>query len=631
MNDLKALAERLKTQAPHCSVTWEEDGLRVQSACGEVRAEGDRVLFLNEEYRNLRMADDASLYNAVERFTQCLQAGGVEKDRTEEDRRACNPTYRKTAQALDRVNRRGLFAIAAAEAVLLAALVLSGQSILAMAMILALVGTVPWRANRTIHILAEHWVCPHCHAALPRMPHTTTALRYACCCPACGQKLETDPLSRYAHEPDVDQAARAPGNRACLVSGMVILLCALAGLALSPGGVGLWLALGGTALTGLSLLLLRIHTPEEGTFYWAVRRRDNILVPAFFCWPLGLTLLGLAVWSARQGLSAGYWAAAGLLLTALGALALLDRRNRALFFLSGGTLLRFDLWGRRQERTVQQIVSVRSCPGRSLALLGEDGRVFFTARSGMCQFQRVRNWAEARQIPIQLVAPPVAGRSVQCWRNAFRSRMHLHLNAARVSLALALAALWAGCLLPPALFALGGLRLGDTVLWMGAAPLPLMVCLVVFAPVTALGGLQEATPAWKAMHALLPYPLLALPAVLLAAMAPAAMDRFLFAEDSRAFPWLWATFTLVPAALVCLRTPRPRRAAQTVILTALLMLTGYSTACAANLVLQNLAHTAAPVQTQGAAPLTVQRKDGVRFLVTDKRGSALASFDCCVI
>ena len=105
------------------------------------------------------------------------------------------------------------------------------------------------------------------------------------------------------------------------------------------------------------------------------------------------------------------------------------------------------------------------------------------------------------------------------------------------------------------------------------------------------------------MHALLPYPLLALPAVLLAAMAPAAMDRFLFAEDSRAFPWLWAAFTLVPAALVCLRTPRPRRAAQTVILTVLLMLTCCPTACAADLVLQDLAHTAAPVQTQGAAPL----------------------------
>ena len=38
-----------------------------------------------------------------------------------------------------------------------------------------------------------------------------------------------------------------------------------------------------------------------------------------------------------------------------------------------------------------------------------------------------------------------------------------------------------------------------------------------------------------------------------------------------------------------------------------------------------------PPAPQGAAPLTVQRKDGVRFLVTDKRGSALASFDCCVI
>ena len=306
---------------------------------------------------------------------------------------------------------------------LLAALVLSGQSILAMAMILALVGTVPWRANRTIHILTEHWVCPHCHAALPRMPHTTTALRYACCCPACGQKLETDPLSRYAHEPDVDQAARAPGNRACRFSGAGILLGALAGFALSPGDLALRLALFEAALTGLGLLFLPVRPPREVTFSAGVRRRDSALVSAFFCWPLGLALLGMGVWSARQGLSAGYWAAAGLLLTALGALALLDRRNRALFFLSGGTLLRFDLWGRRQERTVQQIVSVRSCPGRSLALLGEDGRVFFTALSGMCQFQRVRNWAEARQIPIQLVAPPVAGRSVQCWRNAFRSRI----------------------------------------------------------------------------------------------------------------------------------------------------------------------------------------------------------------
>ncbi len=470
MNDLKALAERLKTQAPHCSVTWEEDGLRVQSACGEVRAAGDRVLFLGDVYRNLRMADSSSLCTAVALFAQCLEEGGPVEPHTREERCACNPTYRATAAALKKLDRQVLTVLAAAEAVLLAALVLSGQSILAMAMILALVGTVPWRANRTIHILAEHWVCPHCHAALPRMPHTTTALRYACCCPACGQKLETDPLSRYAHEPDVDQAARAPGNRACLVSGMVILLCALAGLALF-----------GAALTGLGLLFLPVRPPREVTFSAGVRRRDSALVPAFFCWPLGLALLGMGVWSARQGLSAGYWAAAGLLLTALGALALLDRRNRALFFLSGGTLLRFDLWGRRQERTVQQIVSVRSCPGRSLALLGEDGRVFFTARSGMCQFQRVRNWAEARQIPIQLVAPPVAGRSVQCWRNAFRSRMHLHLNAARVSLALALAALWAGCLLPPALFALGGLQLGDAVLWMGAAPpaadgLPGCVC-----------------------------------------------------------------------------------------------------------------------------------------------------------
>lgn len=631
MNDLKALAERLKTQAPHCSFTWGEDGLRVQSPCGEVRAAGDRVLFLGDVYRNLRMADSSSLCTAVALFAQYLEEGGPVEPRTREERCACNPTYRATAAALKKLDRRVLTVLAAVEAVLLAALVLSGQSILAMAMILALVGTAPWRANRTIHILTEHWVCPHCHAALPRMPHSTIALRYACRCPACGQKLETDPLSRYAHEPDVDQAARAPGNRACRFSGAGILLGALAGFALSPGDWALRLALFGAALTGLGLLFLPVRPPQEVTFSAGVRRRDGALVPAFFCWPLGLALLGMGVWSARQGLSAGYWAAAGLLLTALGARALLDRRNRALFFLSDGTLLRFDLWGRRQERTVQQIASVRSCPGRSLALLGEDGRVFFTARSGMCQFQRVRNWAEARQIPIQLVAPPVAGRSVQCWRNAFRSRMHLYLNAARVSLALALAALWAGCLLPPALFALGELRLGDTVLWMGAAPLPLMVCLVVFAPVTALGGLQEATPAWKAMHALLPYPLLALPAVLLAAMAPAAMDRFLFAEDSRAFPWLWAAFTLVPAALVCLRTPRPRRAAQTVILTALLMLTGYSTACAADLVLQNLAHTAAPVQTQGAAPLTVQRKDGVRFLVTDKRGSALASFDCCVI
>ena len=76
MNDLKALAERLKTQAPHCSVTWEEDGLRVQSACGEVRAAGDRVLFMGEVYRNLRMADSSSLCTAVALFAQCLEEGG---------------------------------------------------------------------------------------------------------------------------------------------------------------------------------------------------------------------------------------------------------------------------------------------------------------------------------------------------------------------------------------------------------------------------------------------------------------------------------------------------------------------------------------------------------------------------
>ena len=148
MSDMKWLATRLCQQAPNCKISFGEDWLRVQSACGEVRAAGDRVLFLNEEYRNLRMADDASLYNAVERFTQCLQAGGVEKDRTEEDRRACNPTYRKTAQALDRVNRRGLFAIAAAEAVLLTALFFTGQSFLVIAMVLVLAAAVTWLMDR---------------------------------------------------------------------------------------------------------------------------------------------------------------------------------------------------------------------------------------------------------------------------------------------------------------------------------------------------------------------------------------------------------------------------------------------------------------------------------------------------
>ena len=631
MSDMKWLATRLCQQAPNCKISFGEDWLRVQSACGEVRAAGDRVLFLNEEYRNLRMADDASLYNAVERFTQCLQAGGAEKDRTEEDRRACNPTYRKTAQALDRVNRRGLFAIAAAEAVLLTALFFTGQSFLVIAMVLVLAAAVTWLMDRRGRILEEHWFCPNCQRDLPHVLKTIGLFRYMHHCPLCGQQLETEPLSRYACEPDVDLDPRTPGNRACLVSGMVILLCALAGLALSPGDWALRLALFGAALTGLGLLFLPVRPPQEVTFSAGVRRRDGALVPAFFCWPLGLALLGMGVWSARQGLSAGYWAAAGLLLTALGALALLNRRNRALFLLKNGTLLRVELWGRRQEITPAQVSRVRSVPGRRLTLLDEKGHIFFIVNSDMCYYERMRSWVQARHLPIELASPHRSFRTVLHWRNAFVTRLHFRLNAARVSLALALAALWAGCILPFVLLSAGRLNFSGAVFWMGVAPLPLLVCLLLFAPLTAFQGAQEASSAWKAMHAMLSYPLLTLPAVWLAAVFANTVNRALTVVDDRAFLWLWAAFTLVPAALVCLRTPRPRRAAQTVILTALLMLTGYSTACAADLVLQNLAHTAAPVQTQGAAPLTVQRKDGVRFLVTDKRGSALASFDCCVI
>lgn len=48
MSDMKWLATRLCQQAPNCKISFGEDWLRVQSACGEVRAAGDRVLFLNE-------------------------------------------------------------------------------------------------------------------------------------------------------------------------------------------------------------------------------------------------------------------------------------------------------------------------------------------------------------------------------------------------------------------------------------------------------------------------------------------------------------------------------------------------------------------------------------------------------
>ena len=51
-------------------------------------------------------------------FAQCLEEGGPVEPRTREERCACNPTYRATAAALKKLDRRVLTVLAAAEAVL---------------------------------------------------------------------------------------------------------------------------------------------------------------------------------------------------------------------------------------------------------------------------------------------------------------------------------------------------------------------------------------------------------------------------------------------------------------------------------------------------------------------------------
>ena len=89
-------------------------------------------------------------------------------------------------------------------------------------MALVLAAAVTWLMDRRGRILEEHWFCPNCQKDLPHVLKAIGLFRYMHHCPLCGQQLETEPLSRYACEPDVDLDPRTPGNRACLVSGMVI-------------------------------------------------------------------------------------------------------------------------------------------------------------------------------------------------------------------------------------------------------------------------------------------------------------------------------------------------------------------------------------------------------------------------
>ena len=150
--------------------------------------------------------------------------------------------------------------------------------------------------------------------------------------------------------------------------------------------------------------------------------------------------------------------------------------------------------GRRREITPAQVSRVRSVPGRRLTLLDEKGHIFFIVNSDMCYYERMRSWVQARHLPIELASPHRSFRTVLHWRNAFVTRLHFRLNAVRVASALALAALWAGCILPLVLLSAGRLNFSGAVFWMGVAPLPLLVCLLLFAPLTAFQGHRRPAP-----------------------------------------------------------------------------------------------------------------------------------------
>lgn len=585
MNNLKLLHDRLKANYSDCEISYIPGQLTVKCGKGTILADGIRTEFQEEgqSVQEVTLSNDDDLYEQMEAFLLYLKEGGAAAAQSETDKIYQNPTYRSATEAFQKIGKRLLFALGALEtAIFLSALFFGGNALhYLLFLLMPLLAMIPISLIQRGNI-KKHWVCPHCHSALPISgTRFSPAIQYVTHCPSCKKNLETESLPESYSMPDAksdtdphaesesdlssdfgrepkgeppfgtESAAhsatplatafpKARGKWACRISGILLLLY-LAVIVLffvtsvsdTPFInliVGLCLHIPVVVLT-LALFICQMpHLTEFTRPQAVIRERPSILIVGFCGWIFGIVLIFMAfavcaVPPLDLVLILVLYAV-GLLSFLCGIWALLAVKNRALFLYENGSVRYLSSFGRLREFSAKEIASIRLSVNGSVQFLNADGKKLFSVEKNMQSMESLVNWIEIHDISFGLtkqmeekVIQDAGIVEPKQWREEYHTRMHDYIKPIRFGLILMVLFLLIGSILPFILYIRTDFKFSSTVYFSALAPLPLLIYTLIFAPVINFNGKPKgATNEWNSMHVNFSSALLLIPGLWLIAL-----------------------------------------------------------------------------------------------------------------
>ncbi|BFK19422.1 hypothetical protein F230042K4_07130 [Mediterraneibacter glycyrrhizinilyticus] len=649
MNNLKQLRDRLQTNYGDCHISYVPGQLTVKFGKGTILADGIRTEFQEDgqPIQEVTIANDDDLYEQMEAFLLYLKEGGAAAAQPESDKLRRNPTYRSASEALQKNGKRLLFALGTLEVLIFLSALFFGGSTLHYILFLL----VPFLAMIPISwiqraCIKKHWICPHCQNALPISgTRFSPAIQYVAHCPCCKNNLETEAIPEPYAESQTDSQSgsdseqdaesgsfsqeepsfgtesaaessaplptafpKARGKWACRISGLLLLLY-LAVIVLffmtSVSGIPLVNLITGVCLhIPVVILVVALficgmpHLSEFTRPQAVIRERPSILIVGFIGWVFGIALIFMAFAVCAVPpldlVLVLVLYAAGLAFFLCGIWALLAVKNRALFLYENGNVRYLTSFGRLKEFSAKEIASIRLSVNGSVQFLNTDGRKLFSVEKNMQSMDALVNWIETHDISFGLtkqmeekVIQDAGIVEPKQWREEYRSWMHDHIKPIRFGLILTVLFLLIGSVLPFILYIRTDFKFSSTVYLSALSPLPLLIYILIFAPVINLNGKPKgATKEWISMHANLSAPLLLIPGLWLIAMFFYGFnDVVLTVVDFGKFLVLWLVICALFGILYFFRTPKRLRGEGSFIFLILLLLFSYPMAYGLNLAL----------------------------------------------
>ena len=303
-----------------------------------------------------------------------------------------------------------------------------------------------------------------------------------------------------------------------------------------------------------------------------IRERPSILIVGFIGWVFGIALIFMAFAVCAVPpldlVLVLVLYAAGLAFFLCGIWALLAVKNRALFLYENGNVRYLTSFGRLKEFSAKEIASIRLSVNGSVQFLNADGRKLFSVEKNMQSMDALVNWIETHDISFGLtkqmeekVIQDAGIVEPKQWREEYRSWMHDHIKPIRFGLILTVLFLLIGSVLPFILYIRTDFKFSSTVYLSALSPLPLLIYILIFAPVINLNGKPKgATKEWISMHANLSAPLLLIPGLWLIAMFFYGFnDVVLTVVDFGKFLVLWLVICALFGILYFFRTPKRLR------------------------------------------------------------------------